>query len=58
MLLKLGVITFIVLASTVLALAAALLLPPELARAIPLLMPLIAFAGLAWLIYDRGQRES
>jgi hypothetical protein len=35
MLLKLGVIIFIVLASTVLALAGALLLPPELACPIP-----------------------
>jgi hypothetical protein len=57
MLVKLGVIIFIVLASTVLALIGALLLPPELARAIPLLMPLIAFAGMAWLIYDGRQRE-
>jgi len=54
MLLKLGVIIFIVLASTVLALAGALLLPPELARAIPLLMPLIAFAGMAWLMLLGG----
>jgi hypothetical protein len=46
-----------VLASTALALAGALLLPPELARAVPLLIPLVAFAGMAWLIYDGRQRE-
>jgi hypothetical protein len=57
MLLKLGVIIFIVLGSTVLTLAGSLLLPPELARAVPLLMPLAAFAGMAWLIYDGRQRK-
>jgi hypothetical protein len=42
-LLKLGVIIFIVLGSTVLALVGTRL-PPELARGIPFLIPLVAFA--------------
>jgi hypothetical protein len=56
MLFKLGIIVFIVLASTVLALVGALVLPPEIARGVPLLIPLVAFAGMAWLIYDGKQR--
>lgn len=44
---KLGVVIFIGLAATVLPLAAALLLPPDLARGVPFLIPLVAFAGMA-----------
>lgn len=50
-------LAFIGLGSTVLSLAGVLLLPPDLARGVPLLTPLVAFASMAWLIYDRRSCE-
>jgi hypothetical protein len=40
------------LASTVLGLLGERL-SPEVVRAVPFLLPLVAFAALAWLAYDR-----
>jgi hypothetical protein len=52
-----GIIVLIVLASTMIGVLSAYL-PPQTARIVPFLLPLIGFIELGWLIYAKGGEHS